>query len=156
MSLFLSPEKAGPSGLILGVGTALNISTATDRLLGTREWGAGPTAVVLVQKGNRIVGALANQMWTFDGDDVSRSFIQPWVTYELKDGWSISATSQTSYDWNTNEWTVPLNVGVAKLFNVGNRTVQLQFGGMYNLTAPDDAPRWGLQSTLTFLFPKGG
>lgn len=95
-------------------------------------------------------------MWTFDGDDINRTFVQPWVNYELKDGWSISATSQTSFNWNTDEWTVPLNVGVAKLFNVGNQPIQLQFGGVYNLTAPDGVPRWGLQSTLTFLFPKGG
>jgi len=143
MSLFLSPEKAGPGGLIWGVGTVINIPTATDRLLGTREWGAGPTAVALVQKGNWTVGTLANQMWTFDGDDINRTFVQPWVTYELKDGWSISATSQTSYNWNADEWTVPLNVGVAKLFDVGNQPIQLQFGGVtispHRTTYPDGA-----------------
>jgi hypothetical protein len=142
MSLFLSPEKTGPGGLIWGIGTVINIPTATDPLLRAREWGAGPTAVALVQTGSWTVGAIANQMWTFDGGDaINRSFIQPWVTYELKDGWSVSATSQTSFDWNTHEWTVPFNAGAAKLFNIGDRPVQLQLGGIYNLTAPDGAPR---------------
>lgn len=86
VSLFLSPEKTGPGGLIWGVGTVINIPTATDALLGTREWGAGPTAVALVQTNSWTVGVLASQMWTFDGDAINRSFIQPWVTYELKDG----------------------------------------------------------------------
>lgn len=154
MSLFVSPETAGPGGLIWGIGTVINIPTATDPLLGTREWGAGPTAVALVQKGNWTVGVLANQMWTFDGNAINRSFIQPWVTYELHDGWSVSATSQTSYNWNTDEWTVPLNVGVAKLFNVGAQPIQFQVGGVYMLDAPTGAPRWGVQTTLTLLFPK--
>jgi len=156
ISLFLSPEKAGPGGLIWGVGTVINVPTATDPLLGTREWGAGPTAVGLVQKGSWTIGALANQMWTFDGNDINKSFIQPWVTYDLQQGWSVSATSQTSYDWNIREWTVPLNVGIAKLFNVGNQPIQFQVGGVYMLSAPAGAPRWGLQTTLTLLFPKDG
>lgn len=156
MSLFLSPQEVGPGGLIWGVGAVVNLPTATDSLLGTREWGAGPSAVALVQKGSWTVGVLANQMWTFDGNDINKSFVQPWVTYELQDGWSVSATSQTSYDWNTREWTVPLNVGVAKLVNFGKQPVQIQFGGIYMLSAPDGAPRWGLQSTVTLLFPKGG
>ncbi|WP_458758486.1 transporter [Afipia sp. TerB] len=140
-SLFLSPQEAGPGGLIWGVGTAINIPTATDPLLGTRKWGAGPTAVALIQKGSWTVGTLANQMWTFDGSDINKSFIQPWVTYELQQGWSVSITSQTSYDWNTRQWTVPLNAGFAKLVNFGQQPVQIQFGGIYMLTASAGAPR---------------
>jgi hypothetical protein len=156
MSLFLSPEKTGPGGLIWGIGAVVNIPTATDPLLGTRKWGAGPTAVALIQKGSWTIGVLANQMWTFDGDDINKSFFQPWATYDLGQNWSVSLTSQTSYDWNNQEWTVPLNAGIAKLFNVGAQPVQLQFGGIYMLSAPSGAPRWGLQTTLTLLFPKGG
>lgn len=156
MSMFLSPQEAGPGGLIWGVGTVINIPTATDPLLGTNRWGAGPSAVALVQKGAWTVGLLANQMWTFAGNDINKSFVQPWITYQLQDGWSVSATSQTSYDWIARQWTVPLNVGVAKLVNIGQQPVQFQFGGIYMLSAPDGAPRWGLQTTVTFLFPKGG
>jgi hypothetical protein len=156
MSLFLSPQEVGPGGLIWGVGAVVNLPTATDPLLGTNKWGAGPSAVALVQKGSWTVGVLANQMWTFDGNDINKSFIQPWVTYELQDGWSVSATSQTSYDWTTQQWTVPLNVGIAKLVSFGQQPVQIQLGGIYMLRAPAGAPRWGLQTTVTFLFPKDG
>lgn len=64
-------------------------------------------------------------------------------------------SDRPSFDWDTHEWAVPFNAGVAKLFNVGDRPVQLQLGGIYNLTTPDDMPRRSLQKTLTFLFPKG-
>ena len=155
ISAFLSPQAVGANGLIWGVGAIINAPTATDPLLGTSKWGAGPTAVALVQKGSWTVGTLANQLWTFDGGNtINKSFVQPWVTYDLGKGWSVSATSQSSYDWINREWTVPLNLGVAKVVNFGKQPVQIQAGGIYMLAAPAGAPRWGLQATLTFLFPQ--
>lgn len=41
-SLFFSPKKPTANGLIWGVGPAFLIPTATDDLLGTGKWGAGP------------------------------------------------------------------------------------------------------------------
>ena len=160
MSLFLSPQAAGPGGLIWGVGSIVNMPTATDALLGTRKWGAGPTGVALVQKGDWTVGVLANQLWTFDSSKtnndnvINKSFIQPWATYELGKGRSVSVTTQSSYDWINRQWTVPLNIGYAQVVNFGKQPVQIQVGGIYMLTAPTGAPKWGLQATLTFLFPE--
>lgn len=160
MSLFLSPQATGPGGLVWGVGSIINVPTATDALLGTRKWGAGPTAVALVQKGEWTIGVLGNQLWTFDGGEtnkdnvINKSFIQPWATYELGKGRSVSITTQSSYDWINRQWTVPLNVGYAQVVNFGKQPVQIQIGGIYMLTAPTGAPKWGLQATLTFLFPE--
>ena len=42
-SFFLSPKAPGPGGIIWGVGPALLLPTATDRLLGSGKWAAGPT-----------------------------------------------------------------------------------------------------------------
>lgn len=39
MSPFLSPQEAGPGGLIWGVGAVVNIPTATDSRLGANKWG---------------------------------------------------------------------------------------------------------------------
>jgi hypothetical protein len=75
MSLFLSPQEVGPGGLIWGVGAVVNLPTATDPLLGTNKWGTGLSAVALIQKRSWTVGVLANQMWTFDGNDINKSFI---------------------------------------------------------------------------------
>ena len=68
-SLFLSPAKPGPGGLIWGVGPVLLLPTGTDDLLGGEKWGAGPTAVALVQHGPWTVGFLGNHVWSFAGDD---------------------------------------------------------------------------------------
>ena len=50
-SLFLSPKKPGPSGIVWGVGPAFLWPTATEDELGPDKWGAGPTVVALKQAG---------------------------------------------------------------------------------------------------------
>jgi hypothetical protein len=156
-SMFLSPAEPGPGGLIWGVGPALLFPTATDERLGSEKWGAGPTAVVLLQTGPWTLGVLANHVWSFAGDDdradVSRSFIQPFVTYGLGDGQTISLNSESSYDWESEQWTVPINLAYTKVFSIGTQPMSIQFGGRYYPEKPEDGPDWGIRAAITFLFP---
>ena len=103
------PARAGdirwiPLGITVGVGPAFLYPTASDELLGTGKWGAGPTAVVLKQFGGWIVGALTNQIWSFAGDDdrayVSRTFLQPFVAYSTKSKTTLTINAEASYDWH--------------------------------------------------------
>src|SRR5688572_22604741 len=156
-SLFFSPVEPGPGGLIWGVGPALLFPTATDERLGTEKWGAGPTAVALLQEGSWTVGTLANHIWSYAGeddrDDVSQTFIQPFVAYALGDGQTIGLNSETTYDWEAEEWTVPVNLQYTKVFTIGRQPMSFQFGGRYYPEKPEDGPDWGLRATITFLFP---
>jgi hypothetical protein len=70
-SLFLSPKEPGPGGLIWGVGPVFLWPTATDDELGSGKWGAGPTAVGLIQNGPWTYGLLANQVWSYAGDEAA-------------------------------------------------------------------------------------
>ncbi len=84
-SLFFSPKALTSSGWTWGVGPVFLLPTATDELLGADKWGAGPTGVALKQVGPWTYGALANHLWSFAGDsdrnDISNTFLQPFVTY---------------------------------------------------------------------------
>ena len=84
-SFFFSPKEPGYGGLIWGVGPVLLYPTATHPFLGSGKWGAGPTAVALVQKNGWTVGALANQIWSTGGEDsrseISATYLQPFVAY---------------------------------------------------------------------------
>ena len=46
MTGFLSPSKPGPGGLIWGAGPVVQLPTNTNDL-GNKNWGLGPSAVVL-------------------------------------------------------------------------------------------------------------
>jgi len=67
LSLFFSPANSGQ--VIWGMGPVLQFPTATDEVLGTRKWSAGPAGVALTIQGPWVVGALAQQVWSYAGND---------------------------------------------------------------------------------------
>ena len=156
-SLFLSPSASDP---IWGIGPVLLLPTATDDVLGTKKWGAGPTAVVLKQTGPWTYGMLANHIWSFAGDsdrsDVNATFLQPFLSYTTKQAWTYTLNTESTRNWEANEdeWTVPVNAQVTKVLKLGGQLVSVGGGARYYVAGPDTAPDWGLRVIVTFLFPK--
>ena len=62
--------------------------------------------------------------------------------------------TESTYDWNNKQWTVPLNVTVAQLMKFGSLPVQFTLGGKYYAEKPAGGPDWGLRFVVTLLFPK--
>lgn len=157
-SFFLSPKNPGPGGLIWGAGPVFLLPTATHDFLGADKFGIGPTAVGLVQEGPWTVGALANHIWSVAGsgsrEDVNASLLQPFVSYNFGHGTSVSLSADSTYDWEGDQWTIPVNFGVSQVFTIGEQAMSFQVGGKYFAEAPSGGPKWGLRTTLTFLFPK--
>jgi hypothetical protein len=158
-SLFVSPKQPGPGGIIWGAGPVFLIPTATDELLGSGKWGAGPTAVALKQEGPWTYGILANHIWSFAGqsdrEDVSSTYLQPFVSYTTPDAWTYSLNTESTYDWIQDEWSVPVNFQVSKLVKFGEQPVSFTAGARYWAQAPENGPQgWGFRAAVTFLFPK--
>ncbi|AJY46369.1 hypothetical protein [Martelella endophytica] len=159
MSLFLSPVNPGVNGLIWGAGPVFLFPTATDDLLGSEKWGAGPTGVVAFENGPWTTGLLANHVWSFAGADdrtrISTTMTQPFVSYNTKSAWTFSLTSEAEYDWVADDWIVPIDFTVGKLVMAGKQPVSLSLGARYWATAPDNGPEgWGLRAVVSFVFPK--
>jgi hypothetical protein len=159
-SLFLSPKAPTAGGIIWGVGPVFLLPTATDDLLGTGKWGIGPTGVVLKQQGPWTVGGLANHIWSVAGDedraDVSQTFLQPFVSYTTPDAWTYTLQTESTYNWEIEEWAVPVSAVVAKVVTLGGRPVSVFGGARYWAESPDGGPEgWGLRFGVTLLFPKG-
>jgi hypothetical protein len=85
---------------------------------------------------------------------VNQTFIQPFVSYGLGHGRTLSFNTEASYDWNAHQWTVPINMGVSQVFKIGTQAMSLQVGAKYYAEAPEGAPTWGIRTTLTLLFPE--
>lgn len=158
-SLFFSPSQPTASGIVWGVGPVFLVPTATDDLLGGGKWGAGPTAVVLKQSHGWTVGALANHVWSFAGDsdrgDISSTFLQPFVSYTTKDAWTFTLNTESSYNWEAEEWSVPVNFQVSKLVVVEKQPISLFAGIRYWAESPDSGPDGlGFRTGITLLFPK--
>jgi hypothetical protein len=157
-TLFLSPAK--PGKLIWGVGPTFTLPTATDSRLGSGKWSMGPAAVALTMQGPWVVGALANQQWSFAGwrdQAVSQLLIQPFVNYNLPDAWYLVSAPIITANWEAssgNKWTVPLGGGVGKLFKLDKLPINTQLQAFYNVARPDFAADWQLRFQVQFLFPK--
>ncbi len=156
-SFFFSPKKPTAGGWILGAGPVLLFPSATDDQLGSEKWGAGPTALALKQTGGWTYGILANHLWSFAGaedrDEVSATFLQPFVSFTTKTKTTIGFNAESSYDWNREQWSVPLNLSVGQLFKVGGAPMQFTVGVRYYVEGPDGGPEWGVRAVFTLLFP---
>ncbi|WP_431298105.1 transporter [Tabrizicola sp. BL-A-41-H6] len=155
-SFFFSPKQS-VNGVTWGVGPVFLLPTASDDRTGSGKWGAGLTAVVLKQTGPWTLGALVNHIWSVGGDDdradISSTFLQPFMSYGLGDGQTLSLNTESSYNWETEQWLVPINAGYSKVFKAGNQLMSWQAGVKYFAEGPEGAPEWGLRTSLTLLFP---
>lgn len=155
-SFFLSP-KDPVGGWILGGGPVLLYPSATDRVLGNGKWGAGPTAVALRQDNGFTYGVLANQVWSYAGwgnREVNASFLQPFVGYTTKTYTTFMVNTESTYDWQARQWSVPMNFMITQMLKVGNQPLSLQLGYRYYADGPKGGPDWGLRFAVTLLFPK--
>ena len=158
-TLFLSP--AHPGAVIWGVGPILTAPSATNAILGTGKWLAGPSAVALVMPGHWVIGALVNNQWSFAGatdrPSVNTGLIQPFINFNLPDGWYLTASPVITVNWNASsgqQWTVPIGGGIGRIFRIGGQAFNAQVAGYYNIVHPDEAGDWQLRFQLTLLFPR--
>jgi hypothetical protein len=156
---WLSP--AGGGAVTWGVGPSISFPSATDDILGSEKWSAGPSAVVVAQPGPFVVGGLVRQLWSFAGDDdrqdVSQMLIQPFVNYNLPEGWFLVSAPIITANWEASSddtWVVPLGGGGGRVFKIGPQPVNMSLQAYYNVEKPHLAPDWSLRFTVAFLFPK--
>ena len=160
-SVFLSPKKPTENGWIWGAGAVMMIPSDSD--VSSKKWGLGPTAVALRQKDAWTYGALVNHIWSVGGSDsvvkkVNNTFVQPFVTYTTSAGLSISAMSETTYNWEAtseNRWTVPLFFSLGQTDTIGKQRISYGASLKYNVKSPiGGAEGWGARLFFTFVFPK--
>jgi hypothetical protein len=158
-SFFFSPKQPTDDGWIWGVGPALLYASASENNLGGKKWCAGPTAVVLKQKDGWTYGMLTNQLWSYAGtdgrSDVNSTFLQPFLTYITKTYTTIALNTESTYNWDASEWTIPINLQVSQLFKIGGMPLSFGLGPRYYAESPaEGAKAWAARAQLVFLFPK--
>ena len=158
-SLFLSPQAPTSGGWIWGAGPVFLFPTGTDDLLTTDKWGVGPTAVALRQQGPWTYGGLVNHIWSVAGpsarSDVNATFLQPFLGYTTKTAITITALTESTYDWEAEEWAVPLILVANKVTSLGGQMFSFGGGVRYWAASADNGPEgWGARLVFTLMFPK--
>jgi hypothetical protein len=157
-SQFFSP-KALSHGWTWGVGPALSLRTTTNELLGAEKWSAGPTGVALKQEGGWTYGMLANHLWSYAGNGdattVDATFLQPFLTYTNATHTTFGINTESTYDWESNDWSVPVNIFATQVFKIGGQIQSLQIGARYWADTPrgQGPDGWGARLVYTLVFP---
>ena len=157
MSAFFTAAKSGR--IIWGVGPVLLLPAATNATLGSEKFGVGPTAVMLVQPGKWTFGLLVNQIWSTSGatdrDDVNRTYLQPFMHYNLGDGLSVGVSAEATGNWEADDekWSSPLLFDVSKVTRLGKRPVKFKVAAGPTF-GPAAGPDWRFRFQANFLFPR--
>jgi len=157
MTAFFSPAKSGR--VTWGVGPVFLLPTATNNALGSEKFGVGPSAVVLTQPGPWTIGLLFNHIWSTSGandrEDVSSTFLQPFVNYNLGGGLAVGAVFEATANWKADEpWTAPLVFTVSKVARLGSRPVNFVVGAGPTVASPEGGSTWRFRVMAVFLYPR--
>ena len=157
-SAWASPKELTDSGWIWGVGAATLIPTGSD--VSAHKWGVGPTVIALKQDGPWTYGGLANHIWSTGGsnsvvDNISSTYMEPFVSYVTPEAISIAAGTEMTYDWENEQWSIPLNFQVTKVTQIGDQVISYGAGVTYWAESAESGPEgWGGYFIVTFVFPK--
>lgn len=158
-SFFFSPKAPTAGGVTWGVGPAFLLPTGSDGL-GAEKFAAGITGVALKQTGPWTFGALANHLWSdgvsdVTGRKINTTFFQPFLSYTTPNAWSFTLNSESLYDWETEDASVPLNFMVSKVTQIGGNMISIGGGVRYWADSPEGGPDgWGARFIVTFLYPR--
>jgi hypothetical protein len=158
---WVSPAEA--STVVWGVGPVLQLPTAMNDHVGTGQFALGPSAVVVVQPGPFVLGALGNNLWSvanrFDTPYINQLTLQPFINYNIgKTGWYLASAPLMTANWraaNGQQWTVPVGGGFGKVFKLGSQPLNAGVQGYYNAERPSGTAETSLRVVVQMLFPQG-
>lgn len=157
-TFFFSPKEPTSNGWIWGAGPVLSLPTANEDSLGTEQYSVGPSAIMLKQQNGWTYGGLTNHLWSVAGNDdradVSATFLQPFISFTTKTQTTFGLNTESLYDWESEQWTVPINISVGQLVKIGKQPVSFVLGYRNYVDGPDNGPDWGVRFQMTLLFPK--
>jgi hypothetical protein len=154
---FFSPRAAGE--YVWGVGPILSTPAPSGGEFGTKQTGAGITAVGLIMKAPWTAGLLTYNTWSAGGSSTygtaNNFFYQPFISYVTKDAWTFTVNTQSTFNWDLRRAENPMNATVSKIVHIGEAPVSLSVGARYYLSSmPGGATGWGARASVTFLFPR--
>ena len=162
-SSFFSPNTG--KSLIWGVGPVVTLPMTSDPAIGSGQWSAGPTLVVVKIAGPVLYGLLWNQLWSYATVSersriaTNQGFFQPFVAVTRPSGVTFTLQSESIANWNApNEddtWTIPINVAVSKVTTLGPFPFSVLGGAGVYVASPEGGPDWKLRMAFTLILPHG-
>ncbi len=146
------------SGLLWATGVVGTLPTATHSALAGKQFRLGPELLLAKFNSWGIYGIFPNHQWDVtgwgNGGYFSTSSVQLFLVFLPGGGWNIGTKPTLSYNWKSNQWTVPLNFGASKTVIAGSTPIKLNFEVNYYVEKPDPfGPEWMISFDVTPVVP---
>ncbi|ADE55634.1 hypothetical protein [Coraliomargarita akajimensis] len=142
----LAYARTTKDGILMATGIITTLPTATSNKLGSGQWSLGPELLIGKISKTYVLGAFPNHQWNVAGwsdREVNLTTSQIFATYLPGGGWNIGSTPIISYDWTTDELSLPINLTVGKTVIWNGKPWKLAAEINYYIDAPDSfGPEW--------------
>jgi len=148
----------GSPAISFGLGPQLTVPSANDDRLGSEKWSAGVANVLFNATSPKLQwGYLATWQASFAGEDERRDVniaaVQPFLFYQLGDGWYLRSTGVSTYDFETDAYAAPLGLGIGRVIKTKRAVVNVFAEPQYSLASKGDLqPEWGTFAGINFQF----
>lgn len=140
-----------------GVGPTFIFPTASKRQTGLGKWQAGPAAAIAFTPEKWLLGVLIQNPISFAGDrdriDANAMILQPFVTYQLANGWFVKSQPQMFFNWKTGKQILPLDLGLGRVFRIGRQNVNCFVEPFWNISHDGPSPKYGIVFGVSLLYP---
>lgn len=149
----------GNPAITFGIGPQLTVPTASKDELGSEKWSAGLANVMFNATDPKIQwGYLLTWQASFAGDDdrsdVNYGALQPFLFYQLGDGWYMRSTGTWSFDLEAGNYAVPLGLGAGRVIKTDRAVVNIFAEPQYTVAHEGDGQpvKWSVYTGLNFQF----
>jgi len=136
-------------GWSYGGGATFIFPTSQHETVASHQYQVGPTALALWGSDDWTVGAHIQHWWGVAGDSdfndatdklANHTDMQYFIIYHLPHAWQLRASPHVTYNWNAkskNALTLPLALGVGKMFKVGPMPIMVMAEYQKAIIKPD-------------------
>ncbi len=157
---FLTPENTGDFSY--GFGFMATFPIATDDVLGSDKWSAGPSFRLVYRTGPWSLGMLGGNQWSYAGDgkrgDINQLMLRGAFRRQLDNNWYLVSAPIITANWDADSgkrWMVPVGGGIGKILGSGSNTWALSLQAYTNAIKPDGAPDWVVRFAIAAPIPAG-
>jgi len=141
------------SGWLYAAGVVGTLPTATSSDVGGGQWRLGPEALVAHVSRWGVLGFFPSHHWNVGGwkkESYSTSTLQVFAVHTAGDGWAYGTQPIMNYNWETSNWTLPLQAYVSKTVIIGGTPVKFDFELNYYIKQEVAfGPRWMVGFNIT-------
>jgi hypothetical protein len=154
MGMDLAYGRTTKSGYLFAAGLLSGMPIGSGRL-SSDTWTVGPEVLVGKLSKEYVIGIFPSQQWDVSGPkDTNLTSIQPLLSYLPGGGFVIGSSGAITYNWESEQWTVPIQLILSKTLKIGKMPIKIALEANYYVEKSDAlGQEWMVGLNITPVVP---